>query len=181
MSAPTPYFQMERETRDEARSFEDALDWEQAGVEPELERWIADHAYGPLPLFGRSYVARGRYADNLERWLALFPREQLRADERRAARRAGQRCPRWSGSRIAQWQPRATRRRTFARTRRCRRPRATGCVPCSTSTGGSSGCSISSSPELGPNRTLSMRARRFCRGLLPRVRNEDRQVSGIGR
>ena len=72
------HFQMERETRDEARSFEDALDWELAELEPELERWIADHAYeSPLPLFGRSYVARGRYADHLERWLALFPREQL--------------------------------------------------------------------------------------------------------
>jgi hypothetical protein len=72
------HFQMERETRDETRSFEDALAWEEAELQPELDRWIADPAYeSPLPLFGRSYVARGCYAEHLERWLALFPREQL--------------------------------------------------------------------------------------------------------
>ena len=72
------HFQMERETRDETRSFEDALAWEEAELMPELERWVADPTYeSPLPLFGRSYVARGCYAEHLERWLALFPREQL--------------------------------------------------------------------------------------------------------
>jgi len=72
------HFQMERETRDETRSFEDALAWEEAELRPELDRWVADHAYeSALPLFGRSYVARGCYAEHLERWLALFPREQL--------------------------------------------------------------------------------------------------------
>jgi Sulfotransferase domain len=74
------HYWMEVETRDETRSFEDALAWEEAEVWPELERWSADPAYvSPLPLFGRSYVARGFYADNLERWLALFPRDQLLA------------------------------------------------------------------------------------------------------
>ena len=47
-------------------------------LKPELNRCLADHSYDPsLPLFGRSYVARGCYAEHLERWLALFPREQL--------------------------------------------------------------------------------------------------------
>lgn len=74
------HYWMEVETRDETRSFEDALAWEEAEVWPELERWAADPAYvSPLPLFGRSYVARGFYAENLERWLALFPRDQLHA------------------------------------------------------------------------------------------------------
>ncbi|HEU0303312.1 MAG TPA: sulfotransferase domain-containing protein [Gaiellaceae bacterium] len=72
------HYWMERETRDETRSFEDALEWEQREVVPELERWIADPAYeSPLPLFGRSYVSRGLYAEQLERWLELFPREQM--------------------------------------------------------------------------------------------------------
>jgi Sulfotransferase domain len=72
------HFQMERETRDESRSFEDALAWEEAELKPELERWASDPTYvSPLPLFGRSYVARGCYADHLERWLALFPRDRL--------------------------------------------------------------------------------------------------------
>ena len=72
------HYWMERETRDETRSFEDALAWEEREVVPELARWIADPAYiSHLPLFGRSYVSRGLYAEQLERWLELFPREQL--------------------------------------------------------------------------------------------------------
>jgi hypothetical protein len=72
------HYQWERATRDETRSFEDALEWEQEVLAPELERWFADPQYvSQLPLFGRSYVVRGRYAEQLERWLALFPREQL--------------------------------------------------------------------------------------------------------
>jgi Sulfotransferase domain len=72
------HYHMERETRDERRPFEDALAWEEEVLAPELERWFADPAYASLlPLYGRSYVARGRYAEQLERWLRLFPREQL--------------------------------------------------------------------------------------------------------
>ena len=72
------HYWMERETRDETRSFEDALAWEEREVVPELTRWIADPAYiSHLQLFGRSYVSRGLYAEQLERWLELFPREQL--------------------------------------------------------------------------------------------------------
>jgi len=74
------HYWMEVETRDETRSFEEAIAWEEAEIWPELERWVADPAYvSALPLFGRSYVARSCYADHLERWLTLFPREQLHA------------------------------------------------------------------------------------------------------
>lgn len=72
------HYWWERATRDETRTFEDALAWEEEVLTPELERWFADPAYvSELPLFGRSYVTRGRYAEQLERWLALFRREQL--------------------------------------------------------------------------------------------------------
>jgi len=61
----------------EELSFEDALDREEerlyqdtAGV-PEAERYSdARHRF-------YSYAARGRYAEQLERWLAVFPRKQL--------------------------------------------------------------------------------------------------------
>jgi hypothetical protein len=72
------HYQWEVATRDETRSFEDALAWEEDVLAPELERWIADPSYAPaLPVFGRSYVARGRYAEQLDRWLELFPRDQM--------------------------------------------------------------------------------------------------------
>jgi Sulfotransferase domain len=72
------HYWMEVETRDEEHSFEEALAWEREVLAAELERWFTDESYvSALPLFGRAYVARGRYAEQLERWLALFPREQL--------------------------------------------------------------------------------------------------------
>ncbi len=56
--------------------FEEALDAEEArlaGAEAELARPGALH-YGHRH---HSYVARGRYAEQLERWYAHFPREQV--------------------------------------------------------------------------------------------------------
>jgi Sulfotransferase domain len=102
------HYQMERETRDETRSFEDALAWEETDLQPELERFVADPTYeSPLPLFGRSYVARGLYAEHLERWLALFPREQLlvlMSDELRDdPASALSRVERFLG--VSEWQP----------------------------------------------------------------------------
>jgi hypothetical protein len=60
----------------ESLLFEDALDREEAELEGELERLLETDGYRDVP-FRTSYVARGRYAEQLERWLALFPREQL--------------------------------------------------------------------------------------------------------
>ena len=60
----------------ESLSFEDALDREESELAPELERLQETQGYRDFP-FRTSYVARGRYAEQLERWLALFPREQL--------------------------------------------------------------------------------------------------------
>lgn len=58
-------------------SFDDALAAEPqrlAGVE---ERMIADPAYFSHEWWDHSYFSRGLYAEQLERWLAVFPREQL--------------------------------------------------------------------------------------------------------
>lgn len=70
------HFQMERRWGREPRSLEGALENEERVIERELERIAAD----PLDRgdgFPASYVARGRYAEQLERWLAFFPPEQL--------------------------------------------------------------------------------------------------------
>jgi hypothetical protein len=61
----------------ETLSFEEALDLEEARLDAELER-LRDDPNDYSDLINRiSYVARGRYAEQLERWLALFAREQL--------------------------------------------------------------------------------------------------------
>jgi hypothetical protein len=61
----------------EPLSFEDALVAEDERLHGEEERIVADPAYFSHAWWNYTYRARGRYADQLERWLAVFPREQL--------------------------------------------------------------------------------------------------------
>jgi hypothetical protein len=57
--------------------FEDATAAEEERLRPELARLSTDPSY-QSPDFGAwSYLARSRYAEQLERWLAVFPREQF--------------------------------------------------------------------------------------------------------
>jgi hypothetical protein len=57
--------------------FEDALAAEDERLGGELERMSADPTYFSHAWWNYTYTARGRYAEQLERWLAVFPREQL--------------------------------------------------------------------------------------------------------
>jgi sulfotransferase family protein len=69
------HYQMEQRWGRETLPFEQALEREEAELGFELERVLAD----PDSESGLecSYVARGRYAEQLDRWLEHFPREQL--------------------------------------------------------------------------------------------------------
>jgi hypothetical protein len=71
------HFQHEVALGREPLSFEDALDREDERMDGELERMRADPRYFSRAWWNHTYVARGRYAEQLERWLASFPREQL--------------------------------------------------------------------------------------------------------
>jgi Sulfotransferase domain len=57
--------------------FEEALDAEEERLRGEQERMVADPRYFSREWWSHTYKARGRYAEQLERWLAVFPREQL--------------------------------------------------------------------------------------------------------
>ena len=57
--------------------FEDALDAEEERLRGEAERLAAEPGYFSQAWWSHAYKARGRYAEQLERWLELFPREQL--------------------------------------------------------------------------------------------------------
>lgn len=61
----------------EPLSFEDALAREEERMRGELERIQADPRYFSQAWWNHTYLARGRYAEQLERWLAVFPRERL--------------------------------------------------------------------------------------------------------
>jgi hypothetical protein len=61
----------------EPLSFEEALDREGERLDGELERMRADPRYFSYAWWNYTYLARGRYAEQLERWYEIFPREQL--------------------------------------------------------------------------------------------------------
>jgi hypothetical protein len=54
-----------------------ALDQEEERLRHEHEKIAADPFYKARPLRRYSYVERGRYAEQLARWLAVYPRESL--------------------------------------------------------------------------------------------------------
>ena len=63
----------------EPLSFEDALAAEDGRLRGEVDRLLADPKAFSDEWWDHTYASRGLYAEQLERWLALFPREQLLA------------------------------------------------------------------------------------------------------
>ena len=61
----------------EPLSFEEALAAEEERTRGEVERLTADPRAFGRAWWDHTYAARGRYAEQLERWLAAFPGEQL--------------------------------------------------------------------------------------------------------
>jgi hypothetical protein len=61
----------------EPLSFEQALEAEAERTQGERERLLADESYRGAQLFHFGYLHRGLYAEQLERWLAHYPRERL--------------------------------------------------------------------------------------------------------
>jgi hypothetical protein len=61
----------------EQLTFEDALEREDERMAGELERMLRDPTYFSHAWWNYTYAARGRYAEQLERWFAAFPRERL--------------------------------------------------------------------------------------------------------
>jgi hypothetical protein len=61
----------------EPLSFEDALAAEEERLAGEVERMLADPRYFSHAWWNHTYRARGLYAEQLERWLAVFPPGQL--------------------------------------------------------------------------------------------------------
>ena len=62
---------------DERLEFEAAIAAEPQRLAGEFERMDADESYKSDAVRNFSYLARGLYAEQLERWLQHFPREQL--------------------------------------------------------------------------------------------------------
>jgi sulfotransferase family protein len=57
--------------------FEEALEREEERTRGEVERMLADPEYFSRAWWDHTYRARGLYVEQLERWLAVFPEEQL--------------------------------------------------------------------------------------------------------
>ena len=61
----------------ESLSFEEAIDRELERLDGELERMERDPEYVSYEYHHHSYLTRGRYAEQLERWFELFPRDRF--------------------------------------------------------------------------------------------------------
>lgn len=61
----------------EPLAFQEAVEAEPERTGGEEERMVRDPDYFSQAWWDYTYLARGRYAEQLERWLAVFPREQL--------------------------------------------------------------------------------------------------------
>jgi hypothetical protein len=61
----------------EPLSFDDVIDREEGRVAGELEKMLADENYLSFPRSYLSYIGMGRYAEQIEDWLEVFPREQF--------------------------------------------------------------------------------------------------------
>ena len=61
----------------EPLSFDEALAAEERRLDGEVERMLAEPRYFSDAWWNHTYRARGLYAEQLERWFAVFPREQL--------------------------------------------------------------------------------------------------------
>lgn len=71
------HYQMEFRWGRELLPFDEALLREERELGTELARIAADPLTTSPSLLTCSYVARGRYLEQIERWLEVFPREQL--------------------------------------------------------------------------------------------------------
>jgi hypothetical protein len=61
----------------ETLAFEQAIAQEEARLSGEYEKMLADEHYYSFNHQAYSYLARGRYAEQLERWFSYFPKEQI--------------------------------------------------------------------------------------------------------
>jgi hypothetical protein len=61
----------------EPLTFEEAIDSEEERLRGEEERMLAEPTYFSHAWWNFTYLARGRYAEQLERWLALFSGDRL--------------------------------------------------------------------------------------------------------
>ena len=70
-------WQLQRELGTEPLTFEEAIVAEPRRLEGEERRLMDNPAYRSRAHRHYSYVSRGMYADQLERWFTFFPREQV--------------------------------------------------------------------------------------------------------
>jgi hypothetical protein len=75
--ALSDYHDKVRQGKEPLSSFEEAIDAEENRLQGEREKMLADEHYKARNYPAYSYLARGIYVDQLQRWLVFFDREQM--------------------------------------------------------------------------------------------------------
>lgn len=71
------HYEHERRHQLEKLSFDEAIEREESRIAPDITRLETEPDHPVKTLRRYSYLARGRYAEQLERWLAHYGRDQL--------------------------------------------------------------------------------------------------------
>jgi hypothetical protein len=71
------HYQYEVRLGVETLSFREAIDREEERLDGEIERMLSDESYVSFNHQHFSYLSRGIYVEQIERWRALFPRQQI--------------------------------------------------------------------------------------------------------
>ena len=71
------YNHVKRWGKREPLSFEDAIKHEEKRLDGEKKHMIQDDTYNSKNFRSYSYLARGRYVEQLKQWMKIFPRNQF--------------------------------------------------------------------------------------------------------
>lgn len=71
------HYQMEVDSGHEKLSFEDAISNEEEKITNDMKKMVIDENFYSVNFYRKSYLTRGIYAAQLERWFEYFPKEQF--------------------------------------------------------------------------------------------------------
>ena len=71
------HYQMEVSSGNEELSFEDVIEQEEERISRDMKKMETNENFYSVYFYRKSYLTRGRYAEQLKRWFEFFPKEQF--------------------------------------------------------------------------------------------------------
>ena len=71
------HYQMEVSSGNEELTFEEAIEQEEDRINDDMKKMEQDENYYSVNFYRKSYITRGKYVQQLKRWLKFFPKDQI--------------------------------------------------------------------------------------------------------